>query len=319
MTPFFLNLKDSYTSYLLHHVSQFKHIYSIRIYELCRQYYPRIGSRKIEIDRLKLLLSIPEKKYRNYANFKKYVIEPSVAEINQYSDIELTFEPEKRGRKYDSITFTISKNKNQKELETFPKVEEVAIEVVGSAPSLSPAAVGSFPNWINANQRQILVKRFGGELVRAGIEAIELKGDEVKNPRSYLMKGLQEGWFSAPAEQAKPQGIQKRRDEAKEALEVQEQIIREFDARRNDFLKALTIDEESIEMFVFQHLESEESYLRKMAGQISRGGRAELAMKRVAVWMVNEEPGDYTEEELMLANADVRGYAMRAHGHHWVG
>ena len=312
MRPFFFDLKANYTSYSLIHVANLKHTYSIRIYELCKQYHPKIAEREIKIDRLRLLLTISDKKYANASAFRKRVLDPSVKEINEHSDIHLSYEMKKKGRKYDSVTFTISRNKRGKEGKPLPNVQDVTHEVVE----------GRLPQWINDAQYQILVKSFGQDRLQAGIEAVELKGDEVKSPRSYLMKGLQEGWFSASERSDTEKAtkvIQAQKVDERLSIERQEAIVREFDAKRNEFLQGLEVDGDSIEMFVFQHLESEESYLRKIAGQLSRGERTEMAMKQVAVWMVNQNPGNYTEVELMLANSEIRAYAMKVLGHRWVG
>ena len=321
MKPFFLHLKDSYTSYLLKDVDNFQKAYTIRIYELCKQYYPKIKERKMTIDEFKFLLS-SEKKYPRWIDFRNRVILPSLKEINEHSDIFVDFEPVKRGRSVSGVLFKISKNKNYKGGEIAlvqDVVQDVAHEVhEATGPEQTAERV---PAWINDNQYQILVKSFGEASVKAGIETIELKGDEVKSPRSYLMKGLQEGWFSASERSDTEKAtkvIQAQKVDERLSIEGQEAIVREFDAKRNEFLKGLEVDEDSVEMFVFQHLESEESYLRKIAGQLSRSERTEMAMKRVAVWTVNENPGNYTEEELMLANSEIRAYAMKVLGHRWV-
>ena len=322
MMPFFLHLQGSYTSYLLKDVDRFQKSYSIRVYELCRQYYPKIKEREMELGRLKFLLSV-EKKYSRWGDFKTRVLLPSLKEINDHSDIFVDFEPVKRGRSVSGVLFKISTNKNYKGGEITlvqDVVQDVAHEVhEATGPDQMAERV---PAWINDNQYQILVKSFGETSVKAGIETIELKGDEVKSPRSYLMKGLQEGWFSASERSGTEKAtkvIQAQKVDERRSIERQEAIVREFDAKRNEFLQGLEVDGDSIEMFVFQHLESEESYLRKIAGQLSRGGRAQMAMKQVAVWMVNQNPGNYTEEELMLANSEIRPYAMKVLGHRWVG
>ena len=315
MKPFFLYLKDNYTSYLLSDVHNFSRAYTIRIYELCKQYYPQIKERKIPLQRFKFLLNV-EKKYSKWIDFKRSVIVPSLKEINDHSDIFVDFEPVKRGRSVSGVLFKISGNKNYKGGSV--EAQDVLHEVVDSTPPNPIEPAYGLPGWISEAQYSILIKKFDKGLVRAGIEAVELKGDEVKSPRSYLMKGLKEGWFSGPSQAAASRAPQAHRDEERQAKDLQERIIREFDAKRNDFLGGLEVDEDSIELFIFEHEEAEDRFLRKMATQIARGERSGMAMNQVAVWMVNQDPEDYTEEEVILANSGIEEYALRFHGHRWV-
>ncbi|BDD12781.1 hypothetical protein FUAX_52130 (plasmid) [Fulvitalea axinellae] len=109
MKPFLLNLKDNYTSYFLKHVFSFRSAHSIRIYELLAQYYPKIRSRKFDLEYLKDMLYVGDK-YNRFFDFKKYVIEVSVKEINALSDIYVEYEVEKKGRKVVGLIFHMSKN-----------------------------------------------------------------------------------------------------------------------------------------------------------------------------------------------------------------
>ena len=53
--------------------------------------------------------------YDKFADFRRYVIETALREINEYSDIVAKYEPIKEGRSYKYINFYIKK-KNEKQL-----------------------------------------------------------------------------------------------------------------------------------------------------------------------------------------------------------
>ncbi|BDD07461.1 replication initiation protein [Aureibacter tunicatorum] len=106
---FLLDLKDNYTSYVLNSVYNFKNPYSLRIYELCKQYL-KIGKREISVDKLKFLLSI-ENKHNRWSNFKQNVIDKSCNEINEFSDILISFDEIKTGRKITGLVFYIERQK----------------------------------------------------------------------------------------------------------------------------------------------------------------------------------------------------------------
>ncbi|MEH8048538.1 replication initiation protein [Gallibacterium anatis] len=108
--PYIANLKARYTKYELVNIGAFKSTHTIRLYELCSQ-YKSIGMREINLKELKDWLQISDK-YELYSNFRKWVLEPSVDEINDKSDLVISVEQVKRGRTIVALKFTIQTKKN---------------------------------------------------------------------------------------------------------------------------------------------------------------------------------------------------------------
>ena len=79
--------------------------YSIRLYELLRS-YAGLHSKTFDIDDLKAQLFAP---YTNFKDFRRKVLEVATKEINEYTDIEITWEPIAKGRKVVKVEFTIKK------------------------------------------------------------------------------------------------------------------------------------------------------------------------------------------------------------------
>ncbi len=129
LKPYLLNLRGEYTTALLDQVAKFKSVYAFRLYELFKQYSPNIGVRKFDLAKLKSLMAC-ENEYPSYANFKDKVINRAVYEINQLSDLNITFLELKEGRKVNKIEFTIALREGSK------KVID-GIKVVGSSTSTS--------------------------------------------------------------------------------------------------------------------------------------------------------------------------------------
>lgn len=113
LKDYLLDLKGGYTTALLSQVSQFSSIYSFRLYELFKQYYPKIKQREFKIVELKRNFGC-ENEYENYANFKVKVIKKAQEEINNLSDIWIEFKEKKKGKKVDSLIFEITPNKKNK-------------------------------------------------------------------------------------------------------------------------------------------------------------------------------------------------------------
>ncbi len=117
--PFLLMLKDNFTAYVLKYVIHMKSRYSIRLYELLKQ-YEIIGLRKIELNKLKELLNIDDK-YKLYGHIRQRVLEPAKKEIEKTSDIRFTYQEIKTGRKITAIKFYITKNESSENYSNYDK------------------------------------------------------------------------------------------------------------------------------------------------------------------------------------------------------
>ncbi len=106
LKPYLLQLKDRYTKYGLAQVIRLKSIYSIRIYELLKQ-YEKIGERSFLVEELRQKLGIEPGQYVNYNSLKVYVLTVAQVELKAKTDVSFEFEEIKIGRKVGKIRFSI--------------------------------------------------------------------------------------------------------------------------------------------------------------------------------------------------------------------
>jgi len=85
--------------------------YSIALYENVKE-FAKSEFPQISIDLLKELLGVEKDKYRSFSDLRKRVIDTAVKEINEKTDIEISYELIKNGRKYEYIKFFILPSKN---------------------------------------------------------------------------------------------------------------------------------------------------------------------------------------------------------------
>ncbi|MFZ4773738.1 MAG: replication initiation protein [Terrimicrobiaceae bacterium] len=112
LKPFFLNLKNRFTKYRLKNIITLKSQFSIRIYELLKQ-YEKIGQRLFDYDELRAVLGVTADQYRQYTDFRKKVILVAQAELEKKTDILFTFEELRKGRGIGKIRFLISTNEEK--------------------------------------------------------------------------------------------------------------------------------------------------------------------------------------------------------------
>ena len=123
LKPFLLRLKERFTTYRLENVMKLRSIYSIRIYELLKQ-YQNIGKRGITIESLRKMLGIEPDEYKTYNNLKRKVIMVAHKEINEKTDIAFEFREIKLGRKVNEIEFVINRKETESKSEKLKRRED---------------------------------------------------------------------------------------------------------------------------------------------------------------------------------------------------
>lgn len=122
MQPYILDLCSWFTKYPIKYVLSMNSFYSIRIYELLRMrnninrnYKEQdISNIELKLDLLKQILDC-ENKFKQIGQFKIKVLEVAVKEINQYTDMQVSYEYIKESRKVVGIKFITSNKENPKE------------------------------------------------------------------------------------------------------------------------------------------------------------------------------------------------------------
>lgn len=107
-----LQLKEQFTQYYLTNVSKLKSQYSIRLYELLRQYL-LVGKRLIMVDDLRAMLGIEKGEYKQYGHFKQHVLDRATREITAKTDLNFQWKTYKHVRKIVGIEFFDIHLKNQ--------------------------------------------------------------------------------------------------------------------------------------------------------------------------------------------------------------
>jgi plasmid replication initiation protein len=109
LAPYLLNLNINYTKYFVKSIRSLNSFYSIRIYELLKQ-YEKIGTRTFDIETLRKMLGICIDKYKKYSHLKERVILFAQKDIEKNSDITFTFEEVKESRKIIKLKFIVVAN-----------------------------------------------------------------------------------------------------------------------------------------------------------------------------------------------------------------
>lgn len=107
LKPWLLELAGQFTSYELSNTLLMKSKYSIRIYEILKS-YEAIGMYKTDIEAFKIILDCADN-FAVFKDFRRRVLDVAMAEINEYSDLQVEFTPLRTNRAFTHLIFTINR------------------------------------------------------------------------------------------------------------------------------------------------------------------------------------------------------------------
>ena len=131
LKPYLLKLKEKFTKIPLRYLFTFRSTYSIRLYELLKQ-YEGTGFRIDELVELREMLGVEPNEYKRFEAFERKVLKVAVKEINKKADIEVSYKKKKTGRKITHIEFYIKpKNLNQGVDTNLTKTSSETLDIQG--------------------------------------------------------------------------------------------------------------------------------------------------------------------------------------------
>jgi plasmid replication initiation protein len=198
LKPYLLQLKGNFTSSKFELMMSFKSQYTVRIYNLIKQ-YELLKVRELELELLRNILGIEKAQYSLYSNFKKDILESTKKELNEKADVYFEYDEIKYGRRVGAIRFHIFKRKeiisasvgNQEGLFTEPFAHS------NEAPSLINELVLIIPEQYRLRKTilsaiEIYEKKHGYDYVRRNILYCNVKAD--KSYAGFLNKALKADW-----------------------------------------------------------------------------------------------------------------------------
>ena len=240
MRPFLLQLRNRFTNYHLSNVVQLKSQFSIRLYELLKQ-YEKIGKRAFGLYDLRSTLGIDEDQYQQYTDFRKRVILAAQSELQEKTDICFTFKETRVSRKVDVITFFIKSNVLKPipfdEAEIIIPENDMEAEL-NSLLDLLPATYKTRKS-VKKVLEDSLIKN-GFEYVMRNVVYTNEKSSTIQNYRAYLVKALNNDYGLAYMEdiQVKNEAEQAKQKTFAEAEKQKQREKNQIDQERENREKA---------------------------------------------------------------------------------
>ena len=100
-------LEEQLSSYDVREVANLTNAHTIRLYELLNTLYRKSETPRVSIEDLRNKLGILEHEYKRMFDFKRQVLDYSIAQINENTDIKVSYEQHKKVRTISAFTFNI--------------------------------------------------------------------------------------------------------------------------------------------------------------------------------------------------------------------
>ena len=117
VVPLITRLEEHFTSYQAKQVAHLTSKYATRLYELLIAWREVGKVPPIEIGEFRNRLGLLDTEYTAMNNFKSRVLEPSIKQINEHTDITVTYEQHKKGRVISGFSFKLKQKQQAKKIE----------------------------------------------------------------------------------------------------------------------------------------------------------------------------------------------------------
>lgn len=263
LKPYLLSIQEFFTKYKLKEVIRLKSSYSIRIYELLKQ-YETIGSRLFTISEFRRILGVDGSKYLLYGHLKNKVILPAQKELKEQCDLSFDFKEIKKGRKVIKIEFIIlSSNKEKKDT---LKENDIETPLQAELAQIKKKLVEHF--CLSEKQADKIIEDFDIERIIKNLEYVEIKykAGLVNNIGPYTLKAIEENYFIKKSQfeidKEKEEMIRKEKEKEKTREEnIRKDYAKYRSSKIDEYIKTIPVEElQSIENTIRIKIEKENKY-----------------------------------------------------------
>ena len=230
LKPYLVRLKREFTKYNLSITAQFQSAYSIRIYQLLRQ-YKNIGYREFRVDELKEILGVKVTQYRAFKDFYRRVIGQAKKEFEKKDEAgnykcDLTFQLEKikEGRRIARLKFFIIEQKYRETPAVVPDADQQQESAAKPPEGVRDRLVYY---GISAQQADSFFRTIAEEDLREILTyyAEMLKAGKVRNTSGAYLAKLLQGGITARSSYEKDRETAKELRKKESELEKQQQKL----------------------------------------------------------------------------------------------
>ena len=174
IVPLITRLEEQFTKYDIEQISDLSSAYAIRLYELLICWRSTGKTPIIELGEFRNRVGVLDSEYHRIAHLKERVIEHSIKQINEHTDITATYEQHKKGRTITGFSFKFKQKKKTgaempKNSDSSPHIEK---------PSQIPANIVKQPENAKKDDLGHRASKITGLIMSNGLADRFKRGDE---------------------------------------------------------------------------------------------------------------------------------------------
>ena len=197
--PMLVELEKRFTSYEIEQVAELSSSYAMRLYEFFMQHLDKKAGKgwlEISLDDLRFRFGLLPSEYTLMSNFKKFVLDRSTAEINEKTDITVSYTQRKQGRVIVGFRFEFERKTNAKPKKTKEKTTNIDLNNLTDQEHDIIAQKNAYADSIGATaeHRQNLIKQAlqqHQDAIQAEQEAKERKKAERQAQKEHEKQQLE--------------------------------------------------------------------------------------------------------------------------------
>lgn len=273
--PLLLEVVEAYVRAEAKPLMKFRRSASYRFYNFAVE-WQKLREKTISIDDLKHMLMLDDE-YPLYGGLNQKVIAPAIKEINKLTDYEISYMPQKTGRKITDIVFKIKVKNKSKIQQIKPKKKDIETDAVPAEWTEDKTALYNDIVGLGLLKKDAkkIINEKALEEIRISVEYAKKQdaAGKVKNFGAYLYKAIADGYGVAEAQSI-----------------AREEAARK--AQEKDRIDNMTPEQKAAYM-------SHQDML-KQAAELTAAGKAEKAEEREVNW---ENPQKIKEMYEIILNA----------------
>lgn len=159
--------QEFFTQYLLSQTAKLTSVYSARLYELLIQ-WKSVGKTPIfELANFREQIGLKVTEYQTMSNFKTRVLDPAIKQINEHTDITVTYDQHKKGRVITGFSFKFKhKKQNNDSVPSSSRIVE------------TPSKVLKQPENANSDALELRKSKITGAIMANALANRFKRGDE---------------------------------------------------------------------------------------------------------------------------------------------
>ena len=173
VVPLITRLEEQFTQYDIEQISGLSSAYAVRLYELLICWRSTGKTPVIELAEFRKRLGVLNDEYTRSDNFKKWIIENPIKQINEHTDITASYEQHKKGRTITGFSFKFKQKKTEPET---PKNSDSSQRI--EKPSQIPANIVKQPENANLSDLQHRASKITGLIMSNRLSDRFKQGDE---------------------------------------------------------------------------------------------------------------------------------------------